>query len=123
MATLARSVLTQVGLGSSAGSNAGQGAGYQAADVAGDLVPVSGRGTILKVKSTGTAVTVTIDSVRPSDYGTDVNITMVLAATDEQEIYLANDGRWDQGGGNAGYASLTYSQVVGVSVAAKQITE
>lgn len=121
MATLARAVLTKVGVGSSAAANSGQAAGYQAASGGGDLVPISGQGTILRVKSTGTAVTVTIDSVAPSSYGTDVNPTLVLAATDEQEIFLANDGRWDQGGGNAGYASITYSQVVGVSVAAKQV--
>ncbi len=34
---------------------------------------------------------------------------MVLAATDEQEVFIANDGRFDQGGVNTGLMAVTYS--------------
>lgn len=123
MATLTRTQLPSLGATFSGGTS-GQAAGFVAASGGGDLIPISsGRGTVFRVKSTGTAVTVTIDSVVPSQYGTDQNIVLTLAATDEQEVFIPNDGvgRFDQGGANAGLMSVTYSQVVGVSVAAKQV--
>lgn len=123
MATLTRVTLTQVGK-TTTGTVAGQAAGFQAASAGGDKVPIgSGRGTIIRVKSTGTAVTVTFDSTRLSEYGTDTNMTMVLGATDEQEIFIATDGydRFDAGGADKGLVNVTYSQVVGVSIAAKTV--
>src|SRR5262245_14406041 len=123
MATLARTTLTPVG-STYASATAGQAAGYQAAAAGGDLIPISsGRGTVVRFKTGGTAATVTLDSVVLSSYGTDVNITVTLAATDEQEVYIVNDGvgRFDQGGGNPQLLSVTYSTNTNVSVAAKTI--
>jgi hypothetical protein len=73
------------------------------------MVPLSGQAVLFSIKTTGTAVTATLDSVAPSSYGTNVDITMVLAATDEQHILIKNDGRMDQGSVNAGLMAITYS--------------
>ncbi|MDL4812812.1 hypothetical protein [Actinomadura opuntiae] len=120
MATLDRTVLTPLG-SNTRGAAAGQAAGWQPATAAGgDLIPLTGRGVIIRVRTTGTACSAVIDSVAPSNYGGDQDLTMTLADTDEQEVYLdASDARWDQGGANRGYAKVTCSQVVGVSIAAK----
>jgi len=123
MATLARVTLTEVGARFTGGTG-GQAAGYQAAAGGGDKVPIgSGRGTLIRVKSAGTGATVTFDSVRTSEYGQDQNVVMTLAATDEQEIFIVNDGsnRFDAGGVDAGLVNVTYSQVVTISIAAKTI--
>lgn len=103
------------------GGSSGQAAGWAAATGAGDMIPVTGRGTIFRVKSTGTGVTVTLNSIVLSNYGADQDITLTLAATDEQEVFVQNDGRFDQGGVNAGLMAVTYSQVVGVSITCKTI--
>lgn len=90
----------------------------------GDLIPISsGRGTLLMFRTTGTGSTITIDSVTPSSYGTDVNITVTLAATDFQVVWIPNDGvgRFDQGAANAGLLSLSYSSVTGLTVYAVTI--
>jgi hypothetical protein len=121
MATLATPVLAPVGA-KTTGASAGQAAGWQAATATtGDLIPLSGRGTILRIKTTGTACNAVIDSTRPSEYGADQDLTVTLGATDEQEVYLANDGRFDQGGASAGYAKVVCSAVTGVSIAAKVV--
>lgn len=122
MATLARTVLVPLGSNTS-GASAGQAAGWQAATATtGDLIPLTGRGVIVRVKTTGTACDAVIDSVVPSNYGADQNLTVTLSATDEQEIYLdADDPRFNQGGVNAGYAKVTCSVVTGVSIAAKVV--
>jgi hypothetical protein len=123
MATLTRVTLVPVGY-TTAGATLGQSVAYQAAAGGGDLIPISsGRGTIFRIKSTGTAVTATLVCVAVSNYGVILSPTMVLAATDEQEIFIANDGygRFDQGVANPQLMSVTYSQVVGISVAAKTV--
>lgn len=122
MATLARVTLVEVGQ-SYTSATAGQAAGYQAASGGGDSVPISsGRGTVIRFKTTGTVSTITLDSVRTSSYGTDVNVTITMAATDEQEVYIPNDGsgRWDTAA-QAGLIAITYSSVVGLSIAAKTV--
>lgn len=108
MTTIDTPVLTPLGR-TTQGTTAGQTAGWTAATAGGDLVRLTGRGVVLRMKTGATAVTWTIDSVAPSNYGTDQNMTVPLAANDEQEVYLATDGRWDQGGANAGYAKVTPS--------------
>lgn len=113
MSTLTRVTLVPVGA-TFQGVPAGQAAGWQNAAAGGDLVPISsGRGTILRFKTVaaGTTVVVTLDSVVATQYGTDVNPTITLATTDEQEIFVVNDGtgRFDQQPTNAQLCSLTYT--------------
>ena len=103
------------------GSNQGQAAGFAAAAGGGDFVPISGAGILLTLKTAGTGSTVTINSVVASNYGDDKDVTVVLAATDEQDVIIKNDGRFDQGGVNAGLVALTYTSVVALSVKAKTI--
>lgn len=123
MATLTRVTLTEVGASFSGGVG-GQAAGYQAAAGGGDKVPIgSGRGTIIRFRTTGTGSTITLDSTRLSGYGGDQNIVLTLAGTDEQEIFIANDGsnRFDAGGADAGLVNISYSSVVGLTLAAKTV--
>lgn len=121
MATLATTVLTPIGL-TTTGASAGQAAGWQAATATtGDLIPLTGRGVILRIKTTGTASNAVIDNVVTSNYGGDQDLTVTLSSTDEQEVFIANDGRFDQGGGSKGYAKVTCSAVTGVSIAAKVV--
>lgn len=113
MATLARVTLIPVGA-AFAGVPAGQAAGWQNAAGGGDLVPISsGRGTILRFKTVaaGTTVVVTLDSTVLGAYGSDVNPTVTLATTDEQEVFVVNDGtgRFDQQPTNPQLLSLTYT--------------
>lgn len=121
MATIAALVPPIVSKSSALGANAGQQVGYVAAAGGGDLISLSGVATLFSIKTTGTASTVTLDSVVPSNYGIDQNITMVLAATDEQHILIKTDGRMDQGGANTGLMAITYTSVTGVSVRAVTI--
>ena len=123
MATLARVTLVPVG-STFQGAAAGQAAGFQAATLAGDLIPVSsGRGTIVRFKTGGTATTVTLNSAVLTGYGTDVDPVITLAGTDEQEVFIVNDGtgRFDQQPTNPQLLSVTYSQVTNLTVAAKTI--
>lgn len=120
MATLATVVLAPLGK-NTAGATAGQSAGWANANIGGDLVPLTGQYTIVRFKTTGTACTWTLDNVLPSNYGTDQDLSIVLSATDEQEIEIKNDGRFDQGGVNAGYAKLTPSTVTGTPQIATKI--
>lgn len=121
MATLATTALVPVGLRTT-GASAGQAAGWQAATATtGDLIPLTGRGVILRIKTTGTAANAVIDNVVASNYGGDQDLTITLSSTDEQEVFISNDGRFDQGGGSAGYAKVTCSVVTGVSIAAKVV--
>lgn len=123
MATLTRTTLEEVGRNWTTAAT-GMTAGWQAVGGSGDLVPISsGRGTLIRFKTAGTACVVTIDSVLTSNYGEDENITISLGATDEKEVFIVNDGsgRFDQGGANAGLASVSYSATTNVSIAAKTI--
>jgi hypothetical protein len=117
--------VTGVAIGAAYAQNsAGQAPGVIAAPANGDLVPISsGRGTLLMFRTTGTGSTVTLNSMVLSSYGTDVDITVTLAATDFQFVWIPNDGsgRFDQGGANAGLLSLNYSSVTGLTVYAVTI--
>ena len=87
----------------------GQQVGYTAVTPAGDMFPLSGQGIVLFLKTVGTAVTLTVASVRLSSYGDDKDPTIINAATDEQQVFIKNDGRFDQGGINTGLVAVTYS--------------
>lgn len=121
MATLTAPVVTVLSKNFTGGTNQGQAAGFVAAAGGGDLIPISGQGVLVTVRTAGTGSTVTFDSVTPSSFGDDKNVTMVLAATDEQEVFIKNDGRFDQGGVNAGLVAVTYSAVTNVTIKAKTI--
>jgi hypothetical protein len=122
MATLPATVPPVLNKAYTGSTNQGQSAGYAPATVTtGDLIPLTGRATLLSVKTTGTACTATLDSVAPSSYGGDQDVTLVLAATDEQHVLIQNDGRFDQGASNAGYAKVTCSVVTGVFIRATVI--
>lgn len=121
MATLTKTTVPVVSRTTTGGTNQGQAAGFAAASGGGDMIPLSGQGVLVTIKTTGTACTATFDSVVPSNYGDDKNVTMVLAATDEQDLFFKNDGRFDQGGVNAGLMAVTYSAVTGVSIKSKVI--
>src|ERR1041384_1462603 len=109
MATLTAPIVTILSKTFTGGSSQGQAAGFVAAAGGGDMIPISGQGILVTVRSAGTGATVTFDSVVASNYGDDKNVTMVLSATDEQEVFIKNDGRFDQGGVNAGLVAVTYS--------------
>lgn len=121
MATLTSPVVKVLSKAFQGGTGQGQAAGFVAANGGGDMFPISGQGILLTVRTSGTASTVTINSVVPSNYGDDKDVTMVLGATDEQEVFIKNDGRFDQGGVNAGLVAVTYSSVTGVTVKSKTI--
>lgn len=121
MATIATTVLSPVGL-TTTGTEAGQDAGWAAANSGGDKIPLTGRGTILRLKTSGTAADVTLNSTVPSSYGDDVNLVVSLGATEEQEVFIANDGRFDAGGADKGLCALTYSSVVGLTIAVKVVS-
>lgn len=113
MSTLTRVTLVPVGA-SFVGAVAGQANGWQNAAAGGDLVPISsGRGTILRFKTVaaGTSIVITMDSVVLAAYGSDVNPVVTLTTTDEQEVFIVNDGsnRFDQQPTNPGLLSLTYT--------------
>lgn len=121
MATLTAPVVVVLSKSFTGGTNQGQASGFVAASGGGDMFPISGQGILLTFRSAGTASTITINSVTPSSYGDDKDVTVVLGATDEQEVFIKNDGRFDQGGANAGLVAVTYSAVTNVTVKAKTI--
>lgn len=103
------------------GASAGQLAGFQAAAGGGDHIPLNGKGTLFTIKTSGTATVATLNSTRQSEYGTDQDITITMGATEEREVFIENDGRFDAGGVNAGFCAVTYTAVTGVTVKAKVI--
>ena len=123
MATLNRLTAVEVG-GSFTPAVCGQSRAAVTPTISvGDLIPIgSGRGTLITIRTAGTGCTATVDSVRPSSYGDDKDVVATLAATDEQFIFLPNDGsgRFDQAA-NPGYAKLTCSAVTNVTIAAVTI--
>lgn len=112
MTTLARVTMPNLG-GIYAVATAGTAPGWTACSAGPDLIPISsGQGTLLGFRTTSTGVTITLDSVTPTQFGTDVNVTIVMAAVDEKWVWLDNDGynRFDQGAGvNPGLVSVSYS--------------
>jgi hypothetical protein len=103
------------------GATAGQAPGVIASPANGDLIPISsGSGTLLMFQTTGTGTVVTIANVVAPPYGTGGSVTVTCAATDFQTFYVDNTSvdRFDQGAANAGFASLSYTSVTGLTVRA-----
>lgn len=120
MATLARITMASVDA-SYQTATAGQSPSWAAASGGGDKIPIgSGSGTLIGFRTAGTGSTVTLDSVRQSNFGTDVNVTITLSATDEKWVFIGNDGvgRFDAGGADVGLINVSYSSVVTLTVAA-----
>ncbi len=87
----------------------------------GDFIALNGQWLILEFSTAGTGITVTLDSVTPSSYGTDVNPVITLGTTDHQKIALyVPDLRFVQpaGSSNPGYLGLTYSAVTNLTARA-----
>jgi hypothetical protein len=115
MATLTRVTAAEVGA-RFAGTTVGQdisAIGVTPTTGTGDLIPInSGTGTLVIITGTGTGATVVFDSVVPSSYGVDQDLTFTIpAAAGVYVVFLDNDGasRFDQGGGSAGLAKATFS--------------
>ena len=81
----------------------------------GDSVQMLGDYLLFDFITTGTASTVTYDSVQPSDQGQDTNLTTPLAATDRQRATFKCDNRFKQTAGNVGSINLTYTSVVALT--------
>jgi hypothetical protein len=81
----------------------------------GDFVQMLGDYLLFVFATTGTASTVTYDSVQPSDQGQDTNITTVMAATERARVTFKCDNRFKQQATNIGYIGLTYTSVVALT--------
>jgi hypothetical protein len=109
MATLAVQQVIQAGLNPAFVSAAG----------GGDKV-MPGAQTWLEVKNGGGApVTVTVDSVTLSNFGTDVNLVVSVPAGGERRIGPLSETRFAAAAD--GLAAVTYSDVTSVTVAAFKI--
>lgn len=122
MTTMTRVTVTNVGAAYAAAA-AGQAPGALALGSVGpDQVPISsGRGTLLIFQTTGTSAVITITNFVAPPYGTGGNLTVTMAATDFQVVFIANDGsgRFDQGPGvNVGTVTLTYTTPTALTVRA-----
>lgn len=117
--------VTAKSLDASYGSaTAGDAPGVISAPANNDLVPISsGSGTLLTFITSGTGATVVISNVVAPPYGTGGDVTVTLAATDIQQVWIRNDGRnrFDQGGGSAGFVKLTYTTPTALKVYAVTI--
>lgn len=95
-------------------TTAGLAAAFVAAAGGGDKAH-PGATSILRVKNgSGGSINVTLDSVRPSDYGTDVDVVVAVAAGAEKDILLSPASRF---AGPDGLVSIAYSGVTDVTVA------
>ena len=87
---------------------------YAAAAGGGDSVgPAPNQ--FLVVKAGGTGATVTVDSVTPSNYGTDADLVVVVSTSTERWIGPLNPDRFTNA--TTGVIGWTYSQVATVTVA------
>jgi hypothetical protein len=123
MSVRATQSLTKVG-DTYGSATAGDTAGFVAADVAGDFIPLQGQFVLVTFRTAGTLSVVTIDSVAPSNQGSDENVTVNLSATDEKDVLfdLTQGGqRFKQVTGNIGYLSLTYSSITNLTIKWKSI--
>lgn len=92
---------------------------FAAATAGGDKIP-PGDTTWLYVKNGGVAsVTVTVDSVAPSSYGTDVDLVVAVAAGAERLIGPITAQRFAAVAD--GLATVTYSGVTSVTVGAFRV--
>ena len=124
MATMARVTAPNLGIVYQP-ATAGTAPGVISSPANGDLIPISsGNGTLIMFQTTGTGTTITIANVVAPPYGTGGNVTVTLAATDFQVVWIDNDvspGRFDQGGANTQLLSLSYSSTTTLTVRAVTI--
>jgi hypothetical protein len=85
----------------------------------GDAVGLQGAYTLLRFQTTGTASTITFDSVQLSSFGTDVDITIAMAATQIRKVAIKNDSRFVNAA--TGRLGVSYSSVVGLTMEAEYI--
>jgi hypothetical protein len=78
----------------------------------GDAFDNDGR-TIFIAKTAGTVITLTFDSLVPSNYGTDVNYVVATPATGNTFIGPFDPSRFNDANGRVG---VTYSAVTGLTV-------
>jgi hypothetical protein len=113
MATITPVTLTPV-TERSGGTTLGQAVASFTPAGGGDNILATGTWLLISFNTAGTGATITFDSVELSSYGTDVNPTMVLSATDYQEMLIyVPDQRFLQpsGAGVPGSVGVTYSSV------------
>lgn len=103
MATLTPQQIAQAGIVPS----------YAAAAVGGDKVqPIAGS-YIEVINGSGGSINVTLDSVAPSNYGTDIDVIVAVAAGARKKIPVGNAARF---AGPDGLVAITYSAVTSVTV-------
>lgn len=84
----------------------------------GDNILLNGTYLLLEYTTSGTAITITLDSVELSSYGTDVNPTIVMGTTEHwKALFYIPDLRFVQpsGAGVPGSLAVTYSAVTNLS--------
>ena len=87
----------------------------------GDAVALAGSYTLLRFQTTGTGTVITFDSVELSNFGSDVNVTVTLTATQIMKVAVKTDARFKQTAGNIGHLNLTYTSVVGLTLESEYI--
>lgn len=88
-------------------------------NVGGDSIALTGDNMTLRFATSGTAATVTFDSVDLSNFGQDQDVTCVLSATQVKYVkFNANATRFKQQSGNVGSVNLTYTSVTGLTIEA-----
>jgi hypothetical protein len=90
-------------------------------NIGGDTVPLTGAYVLLRFQTTGTGTVVTLDSVELSNFGTDVNVTITLTATQIQKVAIKTDTRFKQTAGNIGNLNLTYTSVATLTLEAEYL--
>lgn len=117
MATITPVTLTPI-TERSGGTTVGQAVATFTPAGGGDNILATGTWLLIEYTTAGTGITVTFDSVELSSYGTDVNPTMVLAATDHQKILIyVPDQRFLQpsGAGVPGSVGVSYTAVTNLT--------
>jgi len=90
-------------------------------NIGGDSVNLQGSYVFLRFQTTGTASVVTLDSVQLSNFGSDVNVTVTMGATQIQKVAVKTDNRFKQTAGNVGALNLSYTSVAGMSLEAEYL--
>lgn len=89
-------------------------------NIGGDSIQISGDSVTLRLATTGTAATVTFDSVDLSNFGVDQDVQCVLSATQVKYVkFDASASRFKQQTGNVGYVNLSYTSVTGLTIEAQ----
>lgn len=83
-------------------------------NIGGDTIALVGQYVELRFETTGTAATMTFDSVDLSSFGDDKNVTMVLGATDYGVAIFKVDSRFKQQAGQIGNLAISYTSVTGL---------